>query len=101
MAPARKAPGFRYPFATRSLRSPLDSPLEMAAPGARLAPSNGVLPCPRNAVPAPESKIENGSPLWKIETPLTCHPPNAVETRCCAGRKAVRRRSSPTSDAAG
>src|SRR4051812_40537740 len=57
---------FKYPFATRFLRSPLESPLAIDAPGARLAPSNGVLPCPRNPVPAPESKIENGVPVWKM-----------------------------------
>src|SRR5206468_13066313 len=70
--------GTRYPFATRSRRLPPDRPLEILAPGARLAPNSGVLPCPRNAVPELESKIENGTPDWKIETPLICQPPNAA-----------------------
>src|SRR5215470_12314741 len=70
--------GTRYPFATRFFRSPLESPAAIVAPGARLAPSKGVLPAPRNAVPAPESKIENGNPFWKMVTPLTCQPPSAA-----------------------
>src|SRR5437764_15489067 len=70
--------GTRYPFATRSRRLPPDRPLEILAPGAKLAPSNGVLPCPRNAVPAPESKIEKGVPDWKMLTPLSAHPPTAA-----------------------
>src|SRR5438477_666742 len=72
------AAGFKYPCATRLRRSPLESPLAIVAPGARLAPSNGVLPCPRNAVPALESKIENGRPVWKIDTQLICQPPRAA-----------------------
>src|SRR5438270_3181697 len=70
--------GTRYPLATRSRRLPPDRPLEILAPGVRLAPNSGVLPCPRKAVPALESYIENGNPFWKIDTPLICHPPNAV-----------------------
>ena len=90
----REAAGFKYPLA-RVLNTAAGQPLAIVAPGARLAPSSGVLPGPRNAVPAPESRIENGKPDWKMETPLTCpsaerrlrqSPPNA-------GRTADRKRS--------
>jgi hypothetical protein len=72
------AAAFKYPLTRRECRSPLVNPLAIVAPGAKLAPSRGVLPCPRNAVPALESKIENGVPFWKIETPLISHPPSAA-----------------------
>src|SRR5271167_2483060 len=66
-----------YPF-KRLCTSPLEYPLEIDPPGANSPPSSGVLPAPRNAVPAPESKIEKGVPDWTIVTPLIDHPPRAA-----------------------
>ena len=58
--------------------APLVRPLAMLAPGARLAPRSGVLPCNRNPVPALESKIEKGRPDWKMVTPLIAQLPRSA-----------------------
>ena len=48
------------------------------SPGKGLAPRLGVLPAPRKAVPALESKIEKVDPDWKMVTPLNDHPPKSA-----------------------
>ncbi len=58
---------------------PWVKPLERVAPEAKLALSTpGDDPAPRNAVPALESRTENGVPDCTMVMPLTAHPASNV-----------------------